>query len=80
MLQIDGKYVGPHLLLFALGIGFSGKKHVLGIWEGSTEHHEGCLSLLGNLIERDWWWNAPVWSCSTAARGSEKPWILHRRE
>jgi putative transposase len=52
VLMIDGKYLGPHLLIFALGIDATGKKHVLGIWEGSTESHEVCKSLLRDLIER----------------------------
>jgi transposase-like protein len=52
VLMMDGKYLGSHLLIFALGIDATGKKHVLGIWEGSTESHEVCRSLLRDLIER----------------------------
>lgn len=52
VLMLDGKYLGPHLLIFALGIDATGKKHVLGIWEGSTESHEVCRSLLRDLIDR----------------------------
>ncbi len=44
--------MGDHLLVVALGIDSSGKKHVLGVVEGSTESEGVCRGLLGNLIER----------------------------
>lgn len=49
---IDGKPLGDHVLLTALGIDRSGHKHVLGVVEGSTESERVCRGLLRNLIDR----------------------------
>ena len=52
VILIDGTGFGEHLLVIALGIDVTGKKHVLGVVEGTTEGEETCKSLLRNLIDR----------------------------
>ncbi len=49
---IDGVAVAEHSILVALGVDSEGRKHPLGLWEGSTENKTVCNALLGNLIER----------------------------
>lgn len=49
---IDGIHVEDHVVLIAIGIDRSGVKHVLGLWEGATEHSRVCMALLNNLVER----------------------------
>ena len=51
-LIVDGVHVGEHCLVVALGIDATGQKHVLGLWEGSTENSTVCQSLLANLHSR----------------------------
>jgi transposase-like protein len=52
VLMIDGTALGEHVLVVALGIDSQGRKHVLGVVEGSTESHGVCQALLRDLIER----------------------------
>lgn len=52
VIMLDGRGMGEHLLVIALGIDSSGKKHVLGVVEGSTESTEVCRNLLRDLIGR----------------------------
>jgi transposase-like protein len=52
VIMVDGTGLGDHLLLVALGIEADGRKHVLGVVEGSTESSQVCLSLFRNLIDR----------------------------
>lgn len=52
VVMIDGTGFGDHVLVVALAIDSRGKKHVLGVHEGSTESHEVCLELLRSLIDR----------------------------
>src|SRR5205085_1625783 len=52
VLMIDGLYVGEHMILVALGIDREGRKHVLGLCDGTTEHESTCRGLLRDLIER----------------------------
>jgi putative transposase len=49
---IDGVEVGEHCIVVALGVDADGRKHPLGLWEGTTENKTVCNALLGNLIER----------------------------
>lgn len=49
VLVVDGIRVGKVLLIVALGVDFSGKKHILGFREGSTENSRVCLDLLHDL-------------------------------
>jgi putative transposase len=49
---IDGVEIGEHCVVVALGIDAEGRKHPLGLWEGTTENKTVCNALLGNLIER----------------------------
>ncbi len=51
-LLIDGLHFGEHVVLCALGIDVTGKKRVLGLWEGATENASACKALLDNLVER----------------------------
>jgi putative transposase len=52
VLMIDGIRVGKSLLVVALGVDFTGKKHILGFREGSTENARVCLDLLHELRRR----------------------------
>lgn len=49
---IDGIGLGERLHIAALGIDSQGKKHVLAIQQGSSEHSEVCKDLLANLLDR----------------------------
>lgn len=49
---IDGMLIAEHCIVVALGVDAEGRKHPLGLWEGSTENKTVCSALLGNLIER----------------------------
>lgn len=51
-LMLDGKIVGGHTVIAALGIDRDGNKHPLGVWEGATENAEVCKSLLMDLVDR----------------------------
>lgn len=51
-LLIDGIHFGEHVVLCALGIDVTGRKQILGLWEGATENASACKALLDNLIER----------------------------
>jgi len=51
-LLIDGVQVGEHCIVVALGIDKTGRKHALGLWDGSTENAAVCQSLLANLQSR----------------------------
>jgi len=49
---IDGVELADHCVVVALGVDADGRKHPLGLWEGTTENKTVCNALLGNLIER----------------------------
>jgi len=49
---IDGVEIAEHCVVVALGVDADGRKHPLGLWEGTTEYKTVCNALLGNLIER----------------------------
>ena len=49
---LDGLHVGDHLIVVALGVDSAGRKHPLGLWEGTTENKATCSGLLSNLVER----------------------------
>ena len=49
---IDGVEIAEHCVVVALGIDAEGRKHPLGLWEGTTENKTVCNALFGNLIER----------------------------
>jgi transposase-like protein len=51
-LFIDGVQFARHCLVVALGVDAAGQKHVLGLWDGSTENATVCQGLLANLIDR----------------------------
>ena len=51
-LVMDGVQVSEHCIVVALGIDATGRKHALGLWEGSTENTTMCQSLLANLQSR----------------------------
>ena len=52
VILLDGVHLGDHVLVVALGIDDTGKKHVLGVAEGTTESEEIGKSLLRGLIDR----------------------------
>ena len=49
---IDGIVLGDHTVVIALGIDTEGKKQVLGLREGHTEHSRVVKALLRDLVER----------------------------
>jgi transposase-like protein len=51
-LLIDGIHLGKQVLVVALGIETSGKKHVLGLWQGATENTTVVKELLEDLVAR----------------------------
>jgi putative transposase len=51
-LLIDGVHIGEHCIVVALGIDHTGRKHALGLWDGSTENAAVCQSLLADLQSR----------------------------
>src|SRR5882672_4180813 len=51
-LLIDGVHIGEHCIVLALGIDRTGRKHALGLWDGSTENVAVCQSLLADLQSR----------------------------
>lgn len=52
VVMIDGIHFQERVVLVALGFDAQGKKHVLGICEGSTEKTQVVRALLSDLIER----------------------------
>jgi putative transposase len=49
---IDGIHFGKQVLVVALGIESSGKKQVLGVWQGATENTAVVKDLLEDLVTR----------------------------
>jgi transposase-like protein len=49
---IDGLHFREHVVLIALGIAADGRKHVLGLREGTTENAAVVRALLADLVER----------------------------
>lgn len=49
---IDGKRFSKLGVVIALGVGSDGRKHVLGIYQSSTENSSACLGLLEDLERR----------------------------
>jgi transposase-like protein len=49
---IDGKRFSMRGVVVALGVGSDGKKHVLGVYESSTENSSACRALLDDLERR----------------------------
>lgn len=52
VVMVDGICFGDRVILVALGIDTKGKKHVLGLREGSTEKAQVVKSLLSDLVDR----------------------------
>ena len=52
VVMVDGTCFGERVILVAVGIDAKGKKHVLGLREGSTEKAQVVKSLLSDLVER----------------------------
>jgi transposase-like protein len=51
-LYIDGINFAEHVVVVALGLDVSGKKHLLGLREGSTENGTLCKEMLADLVGR----------------------------
>lgn len=49
---IDGKAFREHCMLIAMGVDSQGRKHVLGLREGSTENATLVTALIAELVER----------------------------
>jgi putative transposase len=52
VLMVDGIRVGKSMIVVALGLDSTGRKHILGFHEGSTENGRVCLDLLHELTRR----------------------------
>jgi transposase-like protein len=52
VVMIDGIHFDDRVILVALGIDAKGRKHVLGLREGSTEKTQVVKALLSDLVER----------------------------
>jgi putative transposase len=52
LLMIEGIHFGGQVLVVALGIAESGRKHVLGVWQGATETTTVVKGLLEDLVDR----------------------------
>jgi len=52
VLYMDGLRFGEYLVVVAVGVDCRGKKHVLGLAEGSTESAVVCRELLAGLVAR----------------------------
>ena len=48
-LLVDGVQFAEHCLVVALGIDTTGQRHLLGLWDGSSENATVCQGLLRNL-------------------------------
>jgi putative transposase len=51
-IMVDGISYAEHIIVVALGIDASGKKHLLGVREGSTENATLCKEMLSDLVGR----------------------------
>jgi transposase-like protein len=51
-IMIDGIHFHEYLLVAAVGVDITGRKHVLGLWSGATENSAVCGGLLDSLFER----------------------------
>lgn len=51
-IYLDTIHRGGEAFIVGLGIDLSGKKQALGFWEGSSENHEICEALMGDLERR----------------------------
>ncbi len=49
---LDTIHRAGEAFIIALGLDVSGRKHVLGFWQGATENHEICEALLSELESR----------------------------
>ena len=52
IVMIDGIILGDHTVVIALGIDADGKKQILGVREGHTEHSHVATALLRDLLAR----------------------------
>lgn len=52
VLVIDGLTFAEQMLVVALGVDGTGRKHVLGLWQGATENAAICRALLEELLRR----------------------------
>jgi transposase-like protein len=50
--MLDGKRIGKECIVVAMGVDGAGKKHVLGLWAGSTENATLVKDLLCDLRRR----------------------------
>jgi len=49
---LDTIHRGGDAFIVALGLDLTGRKHVLGFWEGSSENHDICEALFEDLERR----------------------------
>jgi len=52
IIYVDGQRFGAHHVIAAVGVDVEGKKHVLGLAEGSTENAVVVKGLLSDIVER----------------------------
>ena len=51
--MIDGVKIGPMLQIVVQGFDSTGKKHILGFRQGSTESSETCMEVFHDLVRRN---------------------------
>lgn len=59
-LFIDGTVVAEHMVIAAMGLDEGGQKHVLGLWEGTTNNAVVCKALVSDLVGRGLRANVPL--------------------
>jgi len=52
VIGIDGIEMGGSVIVVSVGIDILGRKHILGLWQGSTENADVCKMLLTDMIRR----------------------------
>jgi len=71
-LFIDGVNIGEHTIIVALGLDYEGKKHVLGLAEGSTENSAVAKALLNQIRDRGLDMSRPVLAVIDGGKGIRK--------
>lgn len=76
-LVIDGIHIADEVIVVALGVDLSGKKHFLGISQGSTENSEVVSGLLASIAEREIRFTKKVVAVLDGAKALRKAVVAH---
>jgi len=72
VIQIDGIHFHEHVVLIALGIDAEGRKHLLGLREGTTENSTVARALLADLVDRGLSMDRPLLFVIDGGKGLRK--------